>query len=79
VDLRLFLRTYLFGLGHGRDSLESRGQPSTPYEMSGLRPNNLAGSFPKPADAFRLGGLKDWEAVEPSATAGDYQALRGIL
>jgi hypothetical protein len=79
VDLYLLLRTYVFGLGHWRDSLESRGQSAPPDEMSGLWHSDLAGGFPKPAGAVRLGGVKGGEAVEPSATAGDYQALRGNL
>jgi hypothetical protein len=51
VDLHLFLRPYLFGLGHGRDSLESRGQPAPPLEMSRLREIDLAGAFKKSADS----------------------------
>jgi hypothetical protein len=47
VDLHLFLRTHSFGLGHGRDSLESRRQSAPPHEMSRLRQIDLAGGFKK--------------------------------
>jgi hypothetical protein len=64
VDLHLFLRTYLFGLGHGRDSLESRGQPAPPDEMSRLWQIDLAGSFTKPANACWLVSVKSIGAIE---------------
>ena len=79
MDLQLFLRTHVLGLGYGRDSVESRGQSAAPHEVSKLRPIDLAGSFPKPPGAIRLCGVNGGEGVEPSATAGDYQSLRGIL
>lgn len=79
MDLHQFLRTYVFGLGHGRNSLESRRPAAPTYEVPGVRKIDLAGAFKKPADVLGLPSMKGASAVERSGTAGDYQTLRGIL